>query len=161
LQIIFEDRKNLWWSFICWRKDDHKNTNPDPQIRKLPGSINSEPFRIHKFRIFSEPQIWDFIGSKNSRFYHILWSKILSDSIIWNGRKHLRKQKSIKKTDVQIQKQRNLLTFVKSTLNHQQKMWDWRRRIWRCRTAARTWKRVAAGIWKTRLRKRASLPAPL
>jgi len=148
-------------SFICWRKDDHKNTNPDPQIRKLSRSTNSEPFQIHKFGIFPEPQIRDFIGSKNLRFHRILWFEILSDSIIWNGRKHLQKQKSIKKTDVQIRKQRNLLTFVNNTLNHQQKMWDWRRRIWRCRTAARTWKRAAAWTWKTWLRKRASLPAPI
>jgi len=153
--------KIFWWSFICWIKDDLKNTNLDPQIRKLPGSTNSESSQIHKFRIFPKPQIQDFTRSKNSRFYSILWSKILSDSIIWNGRKHLRKQKSIKITDVHIRKQRNLLIFVKSTLNHQQKMWDWRRRIWRCRTTAGTWKRAAAGTWKTRLRKRASLPAPL
>jgi len=152
--------KIFWWSFICWRKDDHKNTNMDPQIWKLPGSTNSEPFQIYKFGIFLEPQIRDFTGSKNSRFYCILWSEILLNFIIWNGRKHLRKQKSIKKMDVQIRKQKNLLTFFKSTLNHQQKIWDWRRKISRCRTAARTWKRVAAGTWKTRLRKRASLPAP-
>jgi len=124
----------------------------DPQIRNLPGSTNLESSRNHKYEI------------RNSRFYCILWFEILSDSIIWNGRKYLRKQKSIKKTDVQIQKQRNLLTFVKSTLNHQQKMWDWRRRIWRCCTTARTccttartWKRATAGTWKTRLRLPASL----
>jgi len=142
-KLYLKIEKIFWWSFICWRKDDHKNTNPDPQIQKLPGSTNSEASWIHKFRTFPDPQIWNLPGTTNSRFYHILWSKILSDSIIWNGRKHLRKQKFIKKMNVQIWKQRNLLIFVKNTLNHQQKMWDWRRRIWRCRTALRTWKRAA------------------
>ena len=93
--------------------------------------------RIHKFGSFLDPQIrnllestnlkssWNtnpgFYWKQNSRFYSILLFEILSDSIIWNGRKHLQKQKFIKKTDVQIRKQRNLLTFVKRILNDQQK----------------------------------------
>ena len=77
----------------------------DPQIWNLPGSTNSGFYRKKKFEILPYCVIQNSIG-----FYNLKWKKTLTETKIHK-----------KKTDVQIQKQRNLLTFVKSTLNHKKK----------------------------------------
>ena len=71
------------------------------------GFKNSELSRIQNFGTFPNPKIRNLPGTINSGFYRKHKLGILSDSMICNARKHLRKQKSIKKPDVQIRKQRN------------------------------------------------------